>query len=120
MARVHNVLFNSNIPGKATLQAWNQETSYPNLNVAKIHAFGHVGYTHTQEQKRVTGDKFTPRAIKAHLGGLVGDRIYRLWMRETDKVVTTASVKFETYGTKDRPDHSAPPPHGRDCNTSWG
>jgi hypothetical protein len=65
-----------------------------------MHAFGHVGYAHTPEQKRVKGDKFAPRAVKAHLVGMVGDHIYQMWIPDTGKIITTASVKFNGYGAQ--------------------
>jgi hypothetical protein len=61
MARIHNVLSNNNLPRKITLlECWNRDVGYPNpvSNVAKMHAFGYVGYTYILEQKRVKGNKF--------------------------------------------------------------
>jgi hypothetical protein len=49
IAQVHNLISNSNLLGKITpLECWNRSISYPNLvpNVAKIHAFGHIGYAY--------------------------------------------------------------------------
>ncbi|KAA8621799.1 rve domain-containing protein [Pyrenophora tritici-repentis] len=106
MARIHNLVSNSNLPGKITpLEAWNRSIGYPNPvpNVAKMHAFGHVGYAHIPAQKRVTGDKFAPRAHKGHLVGMIGENIYQMWIPETDEIVTTASVRFDSYDSPSTP-----------------
>jgi hypothetical protein len=79
MAHVHNVLSNNNLPRKITLlECWNRDVGYPNPvpNVAKMHAFSYVGYTHIPEQKRVKGNKFQLQAVKGHLVGMIGDYIY--------------------------------------------
>ncbi|KAI1590867.1 rve multi-domain protein, partial [Pyrenophora tritici-repentis] len=106
MARIHNLVSNSNLPGKITpLEAWNRSIGYPNPvpNVAKMHAFGHVGYAHIPAQKRVKGDKFAPRAHKGHLVGMIGENIYQMWIPETDEIVTTASVRFDSYDSPSTP-----------------
>ncbi|KAF1936650.1 hypothetical protein EJ02DRAFT_479745 [Clathrospora elynae] len=75
-----------------------------------MHAFGHTGYVHIPAQKRVQGDKFAPRAERGHLVGMIGESIYLMWIPETDKIVTTASVKFDKYGAvQSTPDLSTPP-----------
>ncbi|KAG9382449.1 rve domain containing protein [Pyrenophora tritici-repentis] len=96
MARIHNLVSNSNLPGKITpLEAWNRSIGYPNPvpNVAKMHAFGHVGYAHIPAQKRVKG----------HLVGMIGENIYQMWIPETDEIVTTASVRFDSYDSPSTP-----------------
>ena len=101
MARIHNLLSSSVLPGNITpLEAWNRDVGYPNPvpNVANLHAFGHAGYVHIPAQTRVKGDKFAPRACRGHLVGMVGEHIYEMWIPETGKVVRTASVKFDSYG----------------------
>ncbi|KAG9377765.1 rve domain containing protein [Pyrenophora tritici-repentis] len=94
MARIHNLVSNSNLPGKITpLEAWNRSIGYPNPvpNVAKMHAFGHVGYAHIPAQKR------------GHLVGMIGENIYQMWIPETDEIVTTASVRFDSYDSPSTP-----------------
>jgi hypothetical protein len=106
MARVHNLISNSKLPGKITpLECWNRSIGYPNPvpNVAKMHAFGHVGYAHIPSQKRVIGDKFAPRAKKGHLVGMAGENIYLMWIPETDEIITTASVRFDSYSLPSTP-----------------
>jgi hypothetical protein len=107
MVRLHNLLSSSALPDNITpLECWNKDVGYPNTipNVAKLHAFGHPGYVFIPPQKRVKGDKFVPRAERGHLVGMKGEHIYEMWLPESDKIVTTASVKFDQYGT------TAPPP----------
>jgi hypothetical protein len=80
-------------------EAWNRALKYPNTvpNVAKVHAFGHTGYVHISAAKRVKGDKFEPRAARGHLVGMVGESIYQMWLPDDNKVITTASVKWDKY-----------------------
>ena len=97
---MHNLISNSNLLGKITpLECWNRSISYSYLvlNVAKIHAFRHIGYAYIPSYKRVTGDKFAPRAKKGHLVGMAGENIYLMWIPETDEIITTASVRFDSY-----------------------
>jgi hypothetical protein len=83
--------------------------SYANFipNVAKAQAFGHPGYVFIPPAKRVKGDKFAPRAQRGHLVGMKGEGIYEMWIPETEKVITTASVKFDKYGEQSE---TTPPP----------
>jgi hypothetical protein len=107
MVRLQNILSSSVLPGNITpMESWNKDIGYPNTipNVAKLHAFGHPGYIFIPPQKRVKGDKFAPRAKQGHLVGMKGKHIYEMWLPESDKIVTTVSVKFDQYGT------TAPPP----------
>jgi hypothetical protein len=78
-------------------------------NVAKMHAFGHVGYAYIPFNARVKGDKFKPRAYKGHLVGMVGENIYLMWILETNKIITTASVKFNSYSASPSSPQITPP-----------
>ncbi|KAF1830687.1 hypothetical protein BDW02DRAFT_608322, partial [Decorospora gaudefroyi] len=118
MARIHNLVSNSNFPDRVTpLEVWNRAIGYPNPvpNVAKLHQFGHVGYTHIPAQKRVRGDKFAPRAHKGHLVGMIGEHIYQMWIPELEEIIVTASVKFDSYSPRAQapqdPTPSAPTHH---------
>jgi len=73
----------------------------PVPNAAKAQTFGHSRYVFIPHAKRVKGDKFAPRAQSGHLVGMKGKGIYEMWIVETDKVITTASVKFAKYGEHD-------------------
>jgi hypothetical protein len=64
-------------------------------------------YVFIPPAKRVKGDKFAPRAQRGHLVGMKGEGIYEMWIPETDKVITTASVKFDKYGEQSE---TTPPP----------
>jgi hypothetical protein len=81
------------------MESWNRDVGYANPvpNIAKAQAFGHPGYVFIPPLKRVKGDKFAPRAQRGHLVGMEGEGIYEMWILETDKVITTASVKFAKY-----------------------
>jgi hypothetical protein len=91
------------------MESWNRDMGYANPipNVAKAQAFGHPGYVFIPPAKRVKGDKFAPRAQRGHLVGMKGERIYEMWIPETEKVITTASVKFDKYGEQSE---TTPPP----------
>ena len=100
IAYVHNLISNSNLLGKITpFKCQNCSISYSNLvlNVVKIHAFGHISYAYIPSQKRVTGDKFAPRAKKGHLVSIAGENIYLMQILETNEIITTASVRFDSY-----------------------
>jgi hypothetical protein len=106
MVCLQNLLSSSILPGNITpMESWNKDVGYPNTipNVAKLHAFGHPGYIFIPLQKRVKGDKFVPRAEQGHLVGMKSKHIYEMWLPEPDKIVTTASVKFDQYGTTASP-----------------
>ena len=47
--------------------------------------------------KRVKGNKFAPRAQQGHLVRIKRVGIYKMWILETDNVITTALVKFAGY-----------------------
>jgi hypothetical protein len=114
--RLRNLSVTSAPDGNITPQeAWNRALNYPNPipNVAKMHAFGHTGYVHIPAAKRIKGDKFEPRAAYGHLVSMVGESIYQMWLPEEDKVVTTSSVKWDSYDkapSAAKTMHTTPPP----------
>jgi hypothetical protein len=111
MAWLHNLISNSTLPGKNTpMESWNQDMGYANPipNVAKVQAFGHPSYVFIPPAKRVRGNKFAPRAQRGHLVGMKGEGVYEMWILETDKVIPTASVKFDKYG--EQSETTLPPP----------
>jgi hypothetical protein len=102
MVRLPNLLSSSVLPDNITpMECWNKDVGYPNTvpNVAKVNAFCYPGYIFIPPQKWVKGDKFVPRAERGHLVGMKGEHRYEMWLPESDKIVTTASVKFDQYST---------------------
>jgi hypothetical protein len=47
-------------------------------NVAKMHAFGYIGYVYILSKKCVKGEKFEPRALPGYLIRIVGELIYKI------------------------------------------
>ncbi|KAF1936369.1 hypothetical protein EJ02DRAFT_427556 [Clathrospora elynae] len=82
------------------MKSWNQDIGYANPipNIAKAQAFGYPGYVFIPPAKRVKGDKFASCTQRGHLVGMKGEGIYEMWIPEMDKIITTASVKFNMYG----------------------
>jgi hypothetical protein len=56
--------------------------------------FGEPGWVHIPKERRVQGEKFTPRAIKMYFISRESSCIYLMWNPETQKEVRTASVTF--------------------------
>jgi len=69
-------------------------TPNPVPNLHSIRKYGELGFVHIPEQRRVQGDKFSARAIKAYFVGREGSRIYLMWDPISNKVIRTSSVKF--------------------------
>jgi hypothetical protein len=61
-------------------------------SVYGIRKFGQPGWAHIPEQRRITGDKFSPRSRKAYMVGRDGSRIFYMWDPKTNKVSCTSSV----------------------------
>jgi hypothetical protein len=56
--------------------------------------FSEPGWVHIPKERRVQGEKFTPRAIKIYFISRKSSCIYLMWNPETQKEVRTASVTF--------------------------
>jgi hypothetical protein len=85
------------------------KTPNPVPSVYGIRKFGQPRWAHIPEQRRVTGDKFSPRARKAYMVGRDSSRIFYMWDPETNKVSRTSSVAWAKHGLIEAPSAKAPP-----------
>jgi hypothetical protein len=88
------------------------KTPNPVPSVYGIRKFRQPRWVHIPKQRRITGDKFSPRARKAYMVGSDGSRIFYMWDPETNKVSRTSSVAWAKHGLIEAPSArtiSAPP-----------
>jgi hypothetical protein len=64
--------------------------------IAHLKLYGQICYTHIPKEKRKSGSKPQPRAIKAHIGYTL-QNIYRLYNPNTQRISTARDVTFPPY-----------------------
>jgi hypothetical protein len=85
------------------------KTPNPVPSVYSIRKFRQPRWAHIPEQRRITGEKFSPRARKAYMVGRDSSRIFYMWDPKTNKVSRTSSVAWAKHSLIKAPSAKAPP-----------
>lgn len=94
------------------LEAYNRELNFksPVPNVSKEQAFGHGGYVHIPDQRRVKSHKFDPRSVRGYMVGMIGESIYEMYIPAENHIIKASSIRWDKYNvTPHQPQYPTAP-----------